>query len=145
VRPTIATEIAGVRRALEDLTTNRALDHDSVAILRGASKTLARLEKSSSTMLSYLLTDVAAVTATLEDISVMLPAEEQKDIQSLAVERRALLTIPSNLARINDIDETARALLSRAIALLPADPPGTTGPRFRIRSCLVASLENRPW
>jgi hypothetical protein len=145
VRPTVGDELSGVRRILQDVASEPALAPDAVAALGDACAILARVEKYWSKVLPYLLADTSQLTAVLQEISPALPADLQQDIQALVAEQGAYRDVTIDFARADDLEQTARSLVSRAIAALPADPPGQGGPLARVRSALASSLEERPW
>lgn len=145
MRPTLGEELAGLRRVLQEVVSDPGLAADSAAAVKDASAILTRLEKSWHQVLPYVLADIAELTGLLVDISQHLPDEMHQDIQDLAVEQRRLVDATGVIPRANDLQETARTLVSRAIELLPPDPPGQEGPLARIRMGLASSLEARPW
>jgi hypothetical protein len=76
----------------------------------------------------------------------MLPERDQETVRALIVEQASMPHAETvDIDRINDFDERAREALSRAVALLPAPTPGSSGPQARVRACLSTSLQTRPW
>lgn len=145
MHPTLEEEMAGVRRILSEVASEPALTADTAAAVKDASAILERLEKSWRKVLPYVLVDIAEMTGLLLDISPHLPDEMQEAIQALAAEQCRLVDAADDIPRADDFQQTARTLVSRAIALLPPEPPGQNGPLARIRTGLASSLENRPW
>ena len=146
MQPTVDAELAAVRRVLDGLAAQPSLPAEATEALREASRILQRLEKTWSKVLPYLVFDSAGVISLLREVASALPAALQGEIAELAFPEGVLTaaSVP-DVTAVNELDEQARALLSRAIAVLPPGSPAASGPRARINAFLVESLERRPW
>ena len=146
MQPTVDAELAAVRRVLDGLAAQPSLPAEATEALRQASRTLQRVAKTWSKVLPYLVFDSAGVISLLREVAPALPAALQGEIAELTVPEGVLTaaSVP-DVTAVNELDEQTRALLSRAIAVLPPGSPAASGPRARINAFLVESLERRPW
>lgn len=146
MQPTVDAELAGVRRILEELASDTSLPRQATEAMRGASRSLLRVERHWSLILPYLVSDNGEVLGVLRDIAQYLPVALREDVDAFAEHCADAQAVPvPDFAWVNEVNERARELLSRAIAALPPGSPETSRPRARIQSYLLRSVGGRPW
>lgn len=137
MEPTVAAQLRAIRRLVDEAAADAGLGDGAAQALTMASSQLRRLEGAEAARLPFLVEDNRATAALLAELAVLAPelappAPPSPDPEAVVSEAVA--------ARRN---VELRALLARAVHVLPDDAPGDAA-RARVVELLRARLTRNP-